>query len=85
MLRHKFGIPEDKIDEVFKISEHENSFEQLRMKSMKEYNNYFSHYEMYTILLAFLASIGLYLTIYMWEATFNPVYRLPDTTDPNWH
>jgi hypothetical protein len=68
------GINKEKIS---RIADNEVSSDVLRVKLMTRYNSYFSHWRDYTILLAFLAFLGLYISLIDWEATFTPKFRAP--------
>jgi hypothetical protein len=71
----RFGITGVNQLEISRIADSEVSGEVLRLKLMTRYNNYFSHWRDYTILLAFLASLGLFIAIVDWEKTFTPKFR----------
>jgi len=85
MMLNKFGIPQDQIEVVYRKAEEEFSFDTLQRKFMQQFNNHYSHYETFVVLLAFISTIGLYLTLLLWESTFNPIYRTPDVANPLWH
>lgn len=54
----------------------------MRTKLLQRYNNYFQHWRDFSIVLAFFALCGLWLTIRQWEDTFNRAFRDPDYNDP---
>lgn len=67
-------------EEISRIADNEVSSDVLRLKLMARYNNYFGHWRDYTLLLAFLACLGLFTLLLDWEATFTPKYRNPTDT-----
>lgn len=54
----------------------------LRARLLQRYNNYFQHWRDFSIVLAFFAISGLWLTIRQWEDTFNRAFRDPNYNDP---
>lgn len=48
---------------------------------LNKYNIYFNHFRDYTVAVAFLAMCGLKTNIEMWERTFVPAFRDPNSTD----
>lgn len=72
------GVSPKNIEQIFEIAEEDLSVKKLRHKTTKKYLTFFNHYQWYTLLCAFYAGIGLYLTIENWEETFVPAYRMAD-------
>lgn len=71
------GVSSKRIRSIFEIAEEEIGVDALRQKATKKYLTFFNHYVWYTILCAFLAMIGLALTIENWERTFKEDFRHP--------
>jgi hypothetical protein len=57
---------------IFKVADEEVSGDKIRIDLIKKYENYFSHFKSYSVLLAFCAMIGLLLSVLNWEETFVP-------------
>lgn len=58
-----------------RIADAELSVDVIRLKCMIRYQKFFSHYIFYTVTLAFLSFLGLYLALETWEETFVPEFR----------
>ena len=58
-----------------KIADADVSAEAMRLKCLMRYQKFFSHYTVYTVVLAFLSFLGLYLALETWEETFVPQFR----------
>jgi hypothetical protein len=48
---------------------------------MNKYNQFFNLWRDFTMLLAFISAIGLFINIFLWESTFDPAFRDPNSAD----